>query len=64
MDKSPLYVYIDSKTIEVHKEVAYHQGGDGRHYVELTDPERVFSFEELLALVGSLWPEFDPKSDE
>lgn len=63
MDKSGIYVYIDKQTIEVHKEEAYHQGGDGRHYVELTDPIRLYNLSELSDLVGWLWPEFDPKSD-
>lgn len=63
MDKSPIYIYVDHLTIEVHKEMAYHQTEDGRHFVELSEPIRLFSLEQLETLVDLLWPRFDPKSD-
>ena len=39
MADSPLYIFIDNNAIEVQREKAYHQTADGRHFVELTDPE-------------------------
>lgn len=38
MSDSPIYIYIDSNTVEVHEEESYHQNPDGRTYVELRDP--------------------------
>lgn len=38
MSDSPIYIYVDSNTVEVHEEESYHQGIDGRTYVELRNP--------------------------
>lgn len=46
MTESPFYIYLDNEVAQVHEEIAYHQGPDGRHYVELSEPILSFSLDD------------------
>ena len=55
MSKSPLYIYMDEMVVEVHKEGAYHQTSDGKHFVELGEPVVSISRDDTIETLPELF---------